>query len=121
MVIWTCKIGDRSLDKETLGLPPGADSPMRRAVADAYAELTGFVDEFLFSGWGEKTLTAGEIAAIEHTVPSNEHYRLFKRAEHVLAGLGVSYGEDEEDMFSPTHERYMNALSALTEALEHNT
>ena len=55
MKIWDCKIGevDESL------LPDGADWPMRRAVQEAYRQLTGKEPQFTFSGWGG-SLTEGE-------------------------------------------------------------
>ncbi len=59
MNIWTCKIGE-NVD----ALPPGADSPMRAAVARAYREITGRDPDFIFSGWGG-ALTEGERAAHE--------------------------------------------------------
>lgn len=45
---WTCVIGevDRAL------LPDGSDLPMRKAVQQAYLELTGQQANFCFSGWG---------------------------------------------------------------------
>ncbi len=59
--IWECKIGGTGISK----LPPGADFPMRRAVAKAYFEITGQEAEFLFSGWGA-SLTKVEKAVINH-------------------------------------------------------
>lgn len=46
--IWTCTIGEAFEHP----LPPGADQPMRQAVAEAYYRLTGQLPEFIFSGWG---------------------------------------------------------------------
>lgn len=48
--VWQCKIGVMG----GLDLPPGADGPMRRAVEDAFFQLTGRHAEFNFSGWGEQ-------------------------------------------------------------------
>lgn len=64
MKIWDCKIGecDDSL------LPPGADGPMREAVARAYREITGLEPGFIFSGWGGE-LTEGERAVVENRLP----------------------------------------------------
>jgi hypothetical protein len=45
--IWDCKIGEVDLEK----LPKGSDSPMRKAVENAYHELTGEWPDFIFSGW----------------------------------------------------------------------
>ena len=63
--IWTCKIG------ETLPnpLPKGADAPIRKAVEQAYKEITGFEADFCFSGWGGM-LTSGERNSIAGPVPS---------------------------------------------------
>jgi hypothetical protein len=47
MIIWDCKIGGPDMP-----LPPGADHPMRRAVAKAYFDLVGEWPTFIFSGWG---------------------------------------------------------------------
>lgn len=54
---WTCKIGEA----EWSLLPPGADAPMRDAIAAAYLKLTGHEPDFIFSGWGGK-LTESERA-----------------------------------------------------------
>jgi hypothetical protein len=45
---WSCTIGEVDAGH----LPSGADSPMRRAVENAYHELTGEWPRFIFSGWG---------------------------------------------------------------------
>jgi len=55
--IWTCKIG------ECGWIPPGADRPMRIAIARAYREITGHDPDFIFSGWGAE-LTEGERAVV---------------------------------------------------------
>lgn len=60
--IWTCKIGTAS------ELPPGADMPMRDAVARAYRELTGRDPEFIFSGWGA-SLSESERAVVDDRLP----------------------------------------------------
>jgi hypothetical protein len=57
--VWTCKIGEDVGD-----LPLGADAPMRRAIKEAYARLTGHEPDFVFSGWGGE-LTAEERSAYE--------------------------------------------------------
>ncbi|WP_066338436.1 hypothetical protein [Azohydromonas lata] len=57
--IWQCKIGGR-----VTGLPPAADGPMREALQDAFARVTGHRCEFVFSGWGA-TLREGERAVHE--------------------------------------------------------
>lgn len=43
---WECKIGPQPYD-----LPMGSDSPMRKAVEQAYFKLTGKHPEWCFSGW----------------------------------------------------------------------
>jgi hypothetical protein len=58
--IWKCKIGC----DEVLELPDGCDRPMRRAVQDAYFEITGKHAVFTFSGWNEE-LTSIEKAIVE--------------------------------------------------------
>lgn len=61
--IWTCKIGGSAEP-----LPPGADMPMREAVAEAYRKITGIEPEFVFSGWGG-SLTEPERAVVENRLP----------------------------------------------------
>lgn len=53
--IWYCKIGECDPD----ALPMGADFPMRRAIEQAYTEITGQTPDFIFSGWGAE-LTESE-------------------------------------------------------------
>jgi hypothetical protein len=62
--IWTCKIGSapRGL------LPPSSDSPMRRAVSEAYERLMGFPPDYVFSGWGD-ALSEGQQAFIDERQP----------------------------------------------------
>lgn len=64
--IWFCKIGGMAAD-----LPEGADLPMRKAIKQAYYEITGFEAEFLFSGWGAD-LTEPERAAHEDRMPNEQ-------------------------------------------------
>ena len=49
-----------------MDLPMGSDSPMRRAIIDAYVRLTGKEPEFCFSGWG------AELTEIERRVAYQE-------------------------------------------------
>ena len=64
---WSCKIGGL-----TGPLPDGSDAPMRRAVEDAFVQVTGGTDEFCFSGWGA-TLTEGERECVDaDTEPAPE-------------------------------------------------
>lgn len=72
--IWSCKIGwtPRAC------LPDGSDAPMRQAVAHAYKQLTGFDDEFIFSGWGGQ-LDEGELAVVEDREPVRELTEFGKR------------------------------------------
>jgi hypothetical protein len=111
MIIWNCTIIHRDLDRASL--PPGCDAPMRDAVEAAFVALTGTESEALSSGWGQSYLTEHELAVLDGRVPSPEFYECWAEAEVTLADLEVAVGED----FTPTHERYMNALSALAEAL----
>ena len=59
--IWECKIGGI-----TDPLPEGSDLPMRLAVEQAYAKLTGRDSEFTFSGW------SGELDDIEREIIEEE-------------------------------------------------
>lgn len=65
--IWVCKIGGR-----VMGLPTGADAPMRKAIADAFADVTGFRPEFIFGGWGGE-LTEAERAIVRNRPPAADH------------------------------------------------
>jgi hypothetical protein len=56
--VWTCKIGGMDLGD----LPPGSDSPLRKAVKSAYFYLTGKDADFCFSGW------SGELTDLEYEV-----------------------------------------------------
>lgn len=62
--VWYCKIGEVDEDK----VPQGGDFPMRRAISQAYMELTGEDNIFLFSGWGAE-LTESERAVVENRAP----------------------------------------------------
>lgn len=63
--IWTCKIGECSSDD----IPPGADAPMREAVANAYRAITGGMEpKFMFTGWGGR-LDESERAVVENRLP----------------------------------------------------
>jgi len=62
---WSCKIGTR----EGVGLPPGADAPMRCAIEKAFRSVTGVDAEFCFSGWSAK-LTEPEMAVVENRLPN---------------------------------------------------
>jgi len=74
MKIWSCKIGEVN---EAL-LPPGADCPMRDAIAEAYEKLTGQSPQFIFSGWGSE-LTEGERAVVENRMPHDSAMRWYER------------------------------------------
>jgi len=80
MNIWDCKIGERE------EIPDGGDSPMRKAVAQAYRKLTGWEPNFIFSGWGGK-LTVDERAAL--TDPDNP----ISGAVYTPADEPPTYGE----------------------------
>jgi hypothetical protein len=67
--IWFCKIGEVS----GVDLPTDADLAMRKAVSDAYWQITGRDPGFIFSGWGGG-LTEPERAVVENREPSEEHY-----------------------------------------------
>lgn len=57
--VWSCKIGSLS----EFDLPKGSDLPMRKAVENAYFELTGKYPDGLFSGWGDE-FSKEEVACI---------------------------------------------------------
>ena len=67
MSIWYCKIGTL----HEIDLPNGADWPMRKAIRQAFAGLTGQDDEFCFSGWSAE-LTECELAVVENREPVRE-------------------------------------------------
>ena len=58
--IWTCKVGEVEVGK----LSFGADAAMRKAVKEAYFDLTGEYPVFVFSGWGGE-LTDSERAIVD--------------------------------------------------------
>ena len=60
--VWFCKIGFAS---DFPYVVEGADCPMRRAVQDAYKNLTGKSAEFIFSGW-DGELTEAEKNLVAH-------------------------------------------------------
>ena len=111
MIIWNCTVIHRDIDPGSL--PPGCDLPMRQAVEAAFSSLTGCEAEALSSGWGQDYLPEHDIAALEGRIPTKGFYECWKIAEAALASLDVPEGDD----FTPTHSRYMAALSALAEAL----
>lgn len=78
MKIWDCKIGEIDAAK----LPPGADQPMRRAIAQCYLELTGEDPQFIFSGWGAELLER-ERAVVEDRMPDP-----IKIVEEMRSGRG---------------------------------
>src|SRR3989304_2556216 len=47
---WACKIGFADFS----ALPNGADSPMRKAVREAFLKLTGREPDFILSGWSAR-------------------------------------------------------------------
>lgn len=59
--VWECKIGWGDVSGE-------ADVPMRRAVAEAFRQLTGHEPQFIFSGWGGR-LSEAELAVVEDRLP----------------------------------------------------
>jgi hypothetical protein len=63
---WACKIGTR----EGVGVPRGADAPMRNAIEKAFRDVTGVDAEFCFSGWSA-TLTEPEMAVVENRLPAH--------------------------------------------------
>jgi len=66
--IWSCKIGVMG----SADIPVGGDSPMRRAVDEAFQRVAGKHPEFIFSGWSAE-LTEPELAVVEGRLPSKEH------------------------------------------------
>lgn len=89
--IWTCKIGGK-----VNGLPKGADGPMRRAVQECFARMTGYEAEFCFSGWGGE-LTEPERAVVENRLPrraaqSGERRPMTDEAQVLRSLLGAALG-----------------------------
>jgi hypothetical protein len=82
MKIWDCKIGE--VDEGDV--PRGGDGPMRKAVQDAYFELTGKKALFCFSGWGAE-LTAYQRAAYENREPHHylRHIELHQALDELFA------------------------------------
>jgi hypothetical protein len=72
--LWQCKIGE--VNRELL--PPGADFPMRRAIAAEYYKLTGETPLFIFSGWG------GELDASERHVVNEAPALLVTQPVHAV-------------------------------------
>jgi hypothetical protein len=60
--VWECKIGG-AIPQE-IQLRGSFDLEMRKAVANAYYEITGRTCDYLFSGWNAE-LTEAEIKCIE--------------------------------------------------------
>jgi hypothetical protein len=107
--IWFCKIGTR--EDVTIGV--GQDTPMRRAVEEAFERVAGVESEFLFSGWSA-ALTEPELAVVEKRWPSEEHYReerVRNAAPDLLAAL-----EGLLDS-GPTGEQILAARHAARAAL----
>lgn len=107
--IWFCKIGENCGE-----LPPGADLPMRNAVAAAYEQLTGVEPSFIFSGWCEKlperspmTVDAAPIfrAAVEEI--ERLKYALAEKdrdeTERELVRMGRRIAELEKDVICSIH------------------
>jgi len=70
MRIWHCKIGECE-DGDLLGPNGeyrGCDWPMRRAIQEAYFEVTGKAPKFCFSGW------AGELTEVERKVVEDKNH-----------------------------------------------
>lgn len=85
--IWSCKIGVMG----SADIPVGGDSPMRRAVDEAFQRLTGKPSDFIFSGWSAE-LTEPELAVVEGRWPSQEHIaseRVRDAAPDLLEALAV--------------------------------
>ena len=97
--VWECKVGARMLD---IDLPDGADAPMRRAVQQAFVDITGTNPEFCFSGWGGK-LDEFEISVVEERPPSAVHeadWHLRNAAPDLLAALIELFGTSKNEMVS---------------------
>lgn len=71
LVIWECKVGAYVNGP----LPAGCDLPMRRAVAEAFENVTDKEDAFLFSGWGASL--SPRYAAVVTKVLDPEHHEGF--------------------------------------------
>lgn len=87
MKIWSCKIGECE-EKDLLdpqGRYYGADWPMRRAVQEAYFQVTGKQSNFTFSGWAAE-LTEGERACVENRPPAPSGEKVNEIATCELCG-----------------------------------
>lgn len=114
--IWTCKIGETS----PVGLPDGADAPMRDAVARAYAAVTGEEPLFIFSGWGGE-LDESERAVVENREPSEDHRKqwhirdaapdLYEACKAALATHGCEVSEPGLPTLDEVERKLRAALS----------
>lgn len=91
MKIWECKIGEA----DPSVLSPFADTPMRRAVEEAYQRLTGQEAKFIFSGWAAE-LTEGERAVVENREPRLDPRTGRPLGDHGTAVQAVAYALDVE-------------------------
>lgn len=64
---WTCRVGVVG----SVTIPNGGDAPMRRAVTEAFKQVTGQYPEHCFSGWGDKW-DEKELAVIEDRLPDRK-------------------------------------------------
>ena len=109
--VWECKVGARMLD---INLPDGADAPMRRAVRQAFVDITGTNPEFCFSGWGGK-LSEPELAVVENRVPSAAYeadWYLRNAARDMLATLREIAGLPDKPPYSPRELRILKTARA---------
>lgn len=100
--IWYCKIGESA----ATDLPPGSDSPMRRAIERAYIELTGQEPEFIFSGWGQE-LDESERAVVEDRLPNPS---VIVRQQRRLAATATKAAWDAEVVAKPKAQAQSEAL-----------
>lgn len=84
--VWDCQIG--GIDRATL--PRGADAPMRKAVEQAFRNLTGKDAEFCFSGWG------GKLTRLQLNVVRPDEFPLSDRGKESSADMLARIGTDAQ-------------------------
>lgn len=101
--IWYCKIGE--------GRPQvnGADFPMRMAVREAYADITGQAPDFIFSGWGA-SLTESERAVVENRLPVDTREDQSRERVALLEAVALEVA----DMLHPPEHGYATMNRAVT-------
>ena len=104
--VWGCKIGGKLIDD----LPAGSDAPMRKAVQNAFFEITGEDNDFCFSGWSsrldkfERSVVSNPHGSLRQTNDFNTRERLYDLVDGMLAGL---------DEFTSIERAFLELLQEL--------